>query len=163
MLGIGNWMSTGASLGYMLGGSFVQSQQPAGRLVAIQGDGGFQMCAQEISTLIRHRRDAVLFIINNCGYAILRSVHPGEKRSYNNIQNWNYHQLGYAFGGRGSEYSGTEVCTEAELQDVLAGSACVKGVNVINIHVPPDDLPTFSREFMHTTPLLSNRRLQASN
>lgn len=156
MYGIGNWMSTGASLGYMLGGSFVQRPDAAGRLVAIEGDGGLQMCVQEVSTLIRHGRDAVLFIFNNHGYAILRSVHPGVKRSYNDIQDWKYHLLGAVFGGQGAECQGMEVRTEAELQDVLASLECVKGVNIVNIHVPPDDLPTFARDFMHTKPRLQS-------
>jgi pyruvate decarboxylase len=50
----------GAVLGYQIG------VQPLGkRVVAMIGDGSFQMTAQEISTMIRYGANPIIFLINN--------------------------------------------------------------------------------------------------
>ncbi|KAI9926278.1 hypothetical protein ASPWEDRAFT_185948 [Aspergillus wentii DTO 134E9] len=64
-----------------------QLARPDGRTVLMIGDGSFQMTAQEVSTMIRMRMNAVVFIFNNLGYGIETAIHEGP---YNYISNWNY-------------------------------------------------------------------------
>jgi len=64
--------SVGAVLGYAL------AAQPEGqRVVALIGDGSFQMTAQEVSTMIRYGADPIIVLINNGGYTIEVEIHDG--------------------------------------------------------------------------------------
>ena len=64
--------SVGAVLGYSL------AAQPEGRrVVALIGDGSFQMTAQEVSTMIRYGADPIIVLINNGGYTIEVEIHDG--------------------------------------------------------------------------------------
>ena len=71
------------------------------------------MTGQEVSTLIRHRLNPIIFLINNDGYQIERVFHDGP---YNDLQMWKYHRLPEVFGGGW----GCEVKTEGELEAALA-------------------------------------------
>jgi indolepyruvate decarboxylase len=97
---------TPASLG-------VSFASPDKRPFVLSGDGAFQMTAQEISTLIRERRPAIILIVNNDGYLIERKLH--EDGLYNDIQMWNYSELPGAFGDS-SFLSCHRVTTEEELE-----------------------------------------------
>jgi indolepyruvate decarboxylase len=87
---------------------------PDRRPVVFIGDGAFQMVVQELSTLLRHRLNPVIFLMNNRGYTVERVIHDGP---YNDIQNWRYHELVDVFG-RGAGW-GCEVRTEGELEAAL--------------------------------------------
>ena len=82
--GNGNWASIGAGFGGLAGASFTDLEGK--RLIGMLGDGAFQMTAQELSTLVKYKRDAALFVLNNAGYAAERAIHPGKERSYNDVQ-----------------------------------------------------------------------------
>ena len=47
------------------------------RLVAAIGDGSFQLTAQEVSNMIRHRQEILIFLVNNRGYVIESAIHDG--------------------------------------------------------------------------------------
>lgn len=49
----------GAVLGYSL------AKRGSKRVIAMIGDGSFQMTAQEVSTMIRYQCDPIIFLINN--------------------------------------------------------------------------------------------------
>ncbi|NEP52326.1 MAG: alpha-keto acid decarboxylase family protein [Moorea sp. SIO3C2] len=85
---------------------------PKRRPVVFVGDGAFQMTCQELSTIIRHQLNPIIFLINNDGYTIERAIHEG---SYNNIQPWKYHQLPQVFGNSWS----CQVRNEGELEQAL--------------------------------------------
>lgn len=89
---------------------------PGKRPFVLTGDGAFQMTAQEVSTLIRERRPALILIINNDGYLIERVLH--EDGPYNDIQMWNYSRLSDVFGG-GDFVIGARVTTEEELEQAM--------------------------------------------
>jgi len=55
------------------------------RLVAAIGDGSFQLTAQEVSNMIRHRQQILIFLVNNRGYVIESAIHDGP---YNYYKNW---------------------------------------------------------------------------
>eukprot|EP00121_Abeoforma_whisleri_P010472 Awhi_evm1s9659 len=144
--GNGNWASLGSGFGTLVGATFSDLQNR--RMIGLQGDGAFHMVAQELGTLIRHKKDVALFIFNNSGYAAERAIHPGKYRSYNDVQIWEYHKLPEVFGGRvGENCNGFEVRTELELQKVLELLKSPKGVNVVNIHLDPDDMASFNLAF----------------
>ena len=52
--------SVGAVLGYAMA-----AQEKGKRVIAMIGDGSFQMTAQEVSTMIRYGVDPIIFLINN--------------------------------------------------------------------------------------------------
>jgi len=103
------YMSIGYSVPATLGAKLAA---PERRPVTIVGDGAFQMTAQELSTMIRHRQNPVIFLINNDGYTIERALHEGP---YNDLQMWQYHRLPEVFGGGW----GCQVTTEGELEEAL--------------------------------------------
>ena len=102
------------SLGYAVPAALgVKLAAPDHRPLVFVGDGAFQMTCQEVSTLIRHRLNPIIFLINNDGYQIERVFHDGP---YNDLQMWKYHRLPEVFGGGW----GCEVKTEGELEAALA-------------------------------------------
>lgn len=78
------------SIGYatpaVLGTSLADSTR---RTIAFIGDGSFQVTAQAVSTMLRHRQTPVIFLLNNDGYTIERVIH-GPNEIYNDIQMWDY-------------------------------------------------------------------------
>ncbi|WP_028946717.1 alpha-keto acid decarboxylase family protein [Synechocystis sp. PCC 6714] len=103
------YLSIGYSIPACLGASLAATDR---RAIAIVGDGAFQMTAQELSTIIRHRLHPIIFLINNDGYTIERVI---QDNVYNDLQPWKYHQLPQVFGDCWS----CEVRTETELETAL--------------------------------------------
>jgi indolepyruvate decarboxylase len=122
------------SIGYCLPGALgVSLARPDRRVVLLEGDGGFQMTAQELSTLLRHHCNPVIFVLNNDGYVIERLIHDGP---YNDIQQWHYHKLPEAFGG---DALALEVRTEGELEAALAAALeHPDRLVLVNVHLPRD-------------------------
>ena len=104
------YLSIGYSIPACLGAAMAS---PNSRPIVFVGDGAFQMTAQELSTIIRHKLNPIIFLINNDGYTIERVIKDG---SYNDIQPWKYHQLPQVFG----ESWSCEVSTEGELEQALS-------------------------------------------
>jgi hypothetical protein len=79
------WGSIGwavpAAFGYSLG---LETDR---RLVAAIGDGSFQLTAQEVSNMIRHGQEILIYLVNNRGYVIESAIHDGP---YNYYKNWDY-------------------------------------------------------------------------
>jgi len=105
----GYYMSIGYTLPATLG---VKLASPEYRPVTFIGDGALQMTAQELSTLIRHRLNPVIFLINNDGYTVERVINDGP---YNDLQPWKYHLLPQVFQGGW----GMAVKTESDLAEAL--------------------------------------------
>ncbi|QZT37501.1 hypothetical protein K5X82_01085 [Halosquirtibacter xylanolyticus] len=143
--GNGNWASLGSGFGTLVGATFADIKNR--RVIGVLGDGGFQMTAQEMSTLIAHDKNIVLYVLNNKGYAAERAIHKDVYRSYNDIQVWNYHLLPIAFGAHENNAKGFEVYTENEMKTVLNLMKKPKGLNVVNIHLDPNDLASFNVAF----------------
>jgi TPP-dependent 2-oxoacid decarboxylase len=119
------YLSIGYSIPACLGAAMAS---PHSRPIVFVGDGAFQMTAQELSTIIRHKLNPIIFLINNDGYTIERVIKDG---SYNDIQPWKYHQLPQVFG----ESWSCEVSTEGELEQALSqAKANTDCVSFIEIH-----------------------------
>lgn len=97
----GQWFSIGhmlpAAMGAALAKRGLKGDAGRGRTILLDGDGSFQMTAQELSTIIRQRLDVTIFIFNNGGYAYERLIH-GPDEEYNDIAPWKYLELPSAFG-----------------------------------------------------------------
>jgi indolepyruvate decarboxylase len=92
------------------------------------------MTAQELSTLLRHKCNPIIFLLNNDGYVIERLIHDGP---YNNIQQWQYHKLPEVFGGNAIAL---EVTTEGELEEALnIADKHREELIFINLHLPPNE------------------------
>ena len=88
--------------------------RPKERVLAICGDGAFQMTGNELSTLIRNGFSPILIILDNHGYGTERYLQEGEWK-YNEIHPWNYHKLPEVYGGG----KGYLVTTEGEFSAAL--------------------------------------------
>ena len=108
-LGQAFYLSIGFTLPATLG---AQLAAPNRRIMSFIGDGAFQMTVQELSTIIRHNLNPIIFVMNNNGYTAERLIHEGP---YNDIQGWENHRLPEVFGGGW----GVRVRTEGELEAAL--------------------------------------------
>jgi indolepyruvate decarboxylase len=120
------YLSIGYSIPACLGASLAA---PNHRTLVFVGDGAFQMTAQELSTIIRHHLNPIIFLINNDGYTIERVI---QDNIYNDLQPWRYHQLPHVFGDCWS----CEVFTEGELEAALnVAKHNLDTVSFIEIHL----------------------------
>ena len=129
------WASIGSGLGFTLGACFATTSSNQ-RIVAILGDGSFQMTAQELGSLVRYGKTCVVFVINNRGYTVERVIHDGP---FNDIADWRYHRLPEAFGG----LPGLQVRTEGDLEAALAQADAHTdpGPLLIEVHQDAWDVP----------------------
>ncbi len=126
------------SIGYCTPAALgVSLARPQKRPVVLTGDGAFQMTAQEVSTLIRERRPAIIVLINNDGYLIERRLH--QDGYYNDIQMWKYSRLAEVFDN--SSFSiGFRVTTEEELDEAVKQAATEKDKLIfIEAYIPGRD------------------------
>jgi len=120
------YLSIGYSIPACLGAAMAE---PNRRPIVFVGDGAFQMTVQELSTIIRHKLNPIIFLINNDGYTIERVIQDGP---YNDLQPWKYHQIPQTFGKSWS----CEVTTEGELEVALSkAKANTDCVSFIEIHL----------------------------
>lgn len=121
--------SIGWSVGALLGMQAALHQKK--RVIALIGDGSFQMGAQELSTLIRYHYHPIIFLLNNASYGIEVQIHDGP---YNVINNWQYKDLVTVFNGDNYSARGYRVTTYQELIDIMpiiASESCLSLVEVI--------------------------------
>ena len=106
------WGSIGYSVGAVLGAALAN---PKRRTILFVGDGSFQLTAQELSSVIRHKLTPIVFLLNNDGYTIERMIH-GATMGYNDVQPWQYAAFANTFG---EKIFSIRVSTEKELADAL--------------------------------------------
>jgi indolepyruvate decarboxylase len=126
------YTSMGFSVPAALG---AQIARPEARVVAIVGDGAFQMTGLELSNIVRRRMPVIVIVLDNGGYGTERLLHPGEYE-FNDIHPWQYHRLPELLGGG----TGYEVRTEADFDRALnAAWADTSGPSILHIHLDPRD------------------------
>lgn len=121
--------STGAFLGLV-------SAPEKRDVIALIGDGSFQMTAQEISTVLRYGYKGIVFLLNNAGYTIEVKIHDGP---YNLIQNWQYSKLIDVFKGEKGKGWGCVVKTEAELIKAIQKAKKFNGLSFIEVMLDRED------------------------
>jgi pyruvate decarboxylase len=123
--------SVGAVLGAALG-----AQESGRKVLALIGDGSFQLTCQEISTIIRQGVQATIILLNNDGYTIEVEIHDGP---YNDIQGWDYAKLIEVFNGRDGNGVGVKARTSQELTDALIAANTHDGLTFIECFLSRDD------------------------
>lgn len=110
------YASIGWSVGAVLG--YAVACKPSNRRVlALIGDGSFQMTAQEVSTIIRYELNPIIFLINNGGYTIEVEIHDGP---YNVIKNWDYTLLVEAMANKDGKLYTAKARTKNDLVNVIS-------------------------------------------
>lgn len=126
------YTSMGFSIPATLG---AQVARPDHRILAICGDGAFQMTGLELSNIVRRGCAPVIVLLDNHGYGTERALHPGEWK-FNEIHPWRYHKLPELLGGG----TGYEVRTEGEFDDALNRAwADHSGFSLIQAHIGDGD------------------------
>jgi indolepyruvate decarboxylase len=106
------------------------------RVVAVVGDGAFQMTGMELSTIVRHGYAPIVIVLDNKGYGTERFLHPGD---FNDINPWKYHELPNILGGG----KGYEVRTEGEFDDALRAAWDDRSaMSLIQVHIGLEDRST---------------------
>jgi len=106
------WASIGYTVGALLGAALADRKR---RSILFIGDGSFQLTAQEVSSMIRHKLTPIIFLLNNDGYTIERVIH-GRTMIYNDVQPWKYAELPKIFG---DNVFSMVVETENELEEAF--------------------------------------------
>jgi pyruvate decarboxylase len=101
--------SVPAAFGYAMGA-------PDRRVIALVGDGAFQVTAQEVAQMIRQKLPIIIFLMNNHGYTIEVEIHDGP---YNDIKNWDYAGLIKVFNADDGKGIGLLATNGAELADAV--------------------------------------------
>jgi indolepyruvate decarboxylase len=112
-----------------------QTARPNARVIAIVGDGAFQMTGMELSTLVRNNMPVIVIVLDNGGYGTERLLHPGEFK-FNDIHAWKYSELPVVLGGG----TGYDVRTEGDFDAALnAAWQDRTGPSVLHVHLDPQD------------------------
>ena len=107
--------------------------RPDLKVIALVGDGAFQMTGMELSTIVRRGLAVTVIVLDNKGYGTERVIHEG---SFNDINPWQYQLLPQVLGGG----TGYDVRTEGEFDDAIrAALADTSGMSVIRAHIALDD------------------------
>jgi pyruvate decarboxylase len=128
------WGSIGwcvpATFGYAVGAS-------SRRIIALIGDGSFQLTAQEVAQMIRRKLPVIIFLINNHGYTIEVEIHDGP---YNNIKNWDYARLIQAFNAEDGRGRGLLATHGGELKQAIEVAVANRdGPTLIECVIDRDD------------------------
>jgi indolepyruvate decarboxylase len=107
--------------------------KPDIRPLVLVGDGAFQMSSSELSTLLDHKLNPIVFVLNNRGYTTERFLLEG---SFNDIRNWNYHKITELLGGGQGFY----VETEGDLVVAIEQALKSKELSIINVSVEKMDI-----------------------
>lgn len=123
------YCSMGFAIPSALGVNFAK---PNLRPIVLVGDGAFQMSATELSTILTHNLNPIIFVLNNHGYTTERFILDGP---FNNILEWNYHKIVEMIGGG----QGIKVETEDQLEDAVSIALKSTSLYVINVCVDSKD------------------------
>jgi indolepyruvate decarboxylase len=106
------------------------------RVVAVVGDGAFQMTGMELSTIVMRNFAPIVIVLDNKGYGTERFLHPGD---FNDINPWKYHRLPEILNGG----MGYEVRTEGEFDAALRAAWNDRsGMSLIQVHIGLADRST---------------------
>ncbi|KID78450.1 Pyruvate decarboxylase [Metarhizium brunneum] len=136
------WGSIGWSVGACQGAALAAKDMgEKRRTILFVGDGSFQLTAQELSTMIRHELNPIIFVICNEGFTIERFIH-GMDAGYNDIAKWDNRGLVDVFGGQGKAQK-FAVKTKDELNELLAKPSfkSANELQLVEVYMPKKDAP----------------------
>ncbi len=109
--------------------------KPDHRVIAICGDGAFQMTGMELSSIVRYGLSPIIIVNDNQGYGTERVLHSGNWE-YNEIHGWDYSQLMKVLRGG----TGYEIHTEGEFdQAILQAWQDRSGPSLLHVHTNVED------------------------
>lgn len=111
----------------------VQLAKPNIRPIVLVGDGAFQMSMSELSTILQHKLNPIVFVLNNKGYTTERFLLDGP---FNDIRNWEYHKVTELLQGG----VGVKVETEDQLEAAINAALHSTTLFVVNVSVDPSDI-----------------------
>jgi indolepyruvate decarboxylase len=110
-----------------------KTARPDLRVIALVGDGAFQMTGMELSTIVRRGLAVTVIVLDNKGYGTERLLLEG---GFNDINPWQYQRIPEVLGGG----TGWDVRTEGEFDKALtAALADEQAMNIIRVHIGIDD------------------------
>lgn len=122
------------SMGFSIPGALgIKYAKPEKRPIIIVGDGAFQMCATEVSSLIRDNVTPIIIVLNNKGYSTERAIMDGK---FNDIYNWDYHKITSLMGGS----YGYSISDPEKFKVTLEWVIKNKDFNILNVHLDPNDM-----------------------
>ncbi|QIF93662.1 alpha-keto acid decarboxylase family protein [Proteus vulgaris] len=104
---------------------------PEKRVILITGEGSHQLTVQEISQFVRFGLKPIILVLNNNGYLIERLLCDYPEAYYNDLAQWNYHQLPKAFGAK--DWHCAKVTTIDELNKTLEIAESTERASYIEI------------------------------
>lgn len=135
------WMTSGGlgTMGYGFPSAMgVQVAHPDGLVVAIAGDGSFQMNLQEIATLMAYRLPVKCFILNNKFLGMVRQwqeMFHGERYSESVIEDQpDFVKLAEAYGALGLRAN-----NPGELDDVIKQAYASDLPTIVDIRTDPEE------------------------
>lgn len=138
------WGSIGYSVGATQGAALAvkDSEGEERRVVLFVGDGSLQLTVQEISTMVRQGLKPIIFVINNEGYTIERTIH-GLEASYNGIKSWDHSAMLPFFGAKKDEYAFHRAHTREDLEGLLKNEKMSKPekITIVELFMPKLDIP----------------------
>ena len=115
-----------ATLGYALPAALgVKMADPARRVVAVCGDGGFMFTLQELATAVHHKISVVIVILDNSSFGNVKTIQAasyGGRHIAVDLTNPDFVALGESFGIRSCRVESAELF-EVELTQALAANA----------------------------------------
>lgn len=132
------------SIGFTLPAAFgAQTARPTRRVVLIVGDGAAQLTIQELGSMLRDGLRPLILLLNNDGYTVERAIHGPEAR-YNDISLWNWTQLPQALN-LDSQAQCWRVTESVQLDEVLAKTAQIERLTLVEVVLPKQDIPDLLR------------------
>jgi len=110
---------------------------PEKQVVALCGDGGFQMTMGDFSTAVKYNLPIVVIIYNNFAYHFieLEQMKEGVEQCYTKLNNPDYAKVAEAFGGVG--FTVTEL---SKLESTIKEAFKSEKPCIVDVHVDPNEL-----------------------
>ena len=114
-----------------------QIAEPTRQVIALCGDGGFQMTMGDFSTAVKYQLPIKVIIYNNFAYHFieLEQMREGVAQCYTKLNNPDYAKLAEAFGGQGFTIKKAE-----DLEPVLKEALSSDQPCIVDVHIREDEL-----------------------
>lgn len=114
-----------------------QLESPDKQVVALCGDGGFQMTMGDFSTAVKYNLPITVVIYNNFAYHFieLEQMKEGVAQCYTKLHNPDYAKMAEAFGGEG--FTATK---PSEVEPAIQAALASDRPSIVDVHVDPEEL-----------------------
>jgi acetolactate synthase-1/2/3 large subunit len=111
------------SMGYALPAALgARAAFPSRTIVAVMGDGGFQMTGMELATVVQEKLPVVVILVNDSSLTLIKAIQQRRYQSRHlgvDLVNPDFGQLAKAFGVRAWQVD-NETAFEAALREAVA-------------------------------------------